>query len=95
VGFRLLNMDVNIRYDEALSYYYFSGDSLIQTTHSYLIPNNHVFHNICVWAILSFFPVETWSIRLVAFIAGCFCIPLTYYATIRYYPRGQQLLRLY
>ena len=52
---RLLFIEQPVRYDEAVSYYFFYGDSLFQATHNYSSPNNHVLHSVLGTSKNSFF----------------------------------------
>ncbi len=84
---RVFYLHQPVRYDEALSYYYFYGVSLFQATHSYLIPNNHVLYSVLSFFSTKAFGVDLWTIRLVALVFGCLAVPLAYLVAFRAHSR--------
>lgn len=87
VTLRFLFIEQPIRFDEALSYYLFYGDSLFQATHNYSTTNNHVLHSILCFFSIKMFGVHLWSIRLPAFIFGAACVPVAYFIGARFFQR--------
>ena len=66
-------LDYPLRYDEAWHYYYSSAKSL-----SYIATHfNHVLHSLLVRCTIQLFGTSPTALRLPAFAAGVFLIPLT------------------
>ena len=75
---RLWYIGQPMRYDEAVTYLYFSSKSWLTVVSSYTYPNNHVFHSVLVKAAVTVFGNAPWAIRLPAFLAGVALIPMTF-----------------
>jgi hypothetical protein len=67
---RLPWIDQPIRFDEATSWLDYSSQPLVVTVSKYDMPNNHVFHNVCMGLAIRCFGSSLWALRLTAFVAG-------------------------
>jgi 4-amino-4-deoxy-L-arabinose transferase-like glycosyltransferase len=75
---RLYYINQPIRYDEAFNYLIYAKNNFIYIISYYNLPNNHIFHTILMKISCNIFGDTIWSIRMPAFIAGVFLIPVTY-----------------
>jgi hypothetical protein len=91
-GLRLAFLSQPMRYDEAFTYTEYASRPVYVILSKYDLPNNHVFHSLCVHAACGLFGDAPWAVRLPAFLAGLFVIPATYAAARALYDRPTALL---
>ncbi len=70
-------MDHPMRYDESFSYLRFASQGPWYVATHYEAPNNHILHNLMVWASAGVFGSGPVALRLPAFAAGVLIIPAT------------------
>jgi hypothetical protein len=80
VGFivRLVALNQPIRYDEAITWAFFSARPWWTIVSWYPFPNNHVLFSLLAKATAQLAPFQPWAFRLPAFIAGVAIVPLTW-----------------
>jgi len=83
IALRVLFINQPMRTDESLTYLQFASQSIFRVLADYAAPNNHIFHTTWVWLSTNLFGISEFAIRLPAFVAGIFVIPLTYIVTAR------------
>jgi hypothetical protein len=91
-GLRLAFLGQPIRYDEAFTHAEYAGRPLYVLVSKYDLPNNHVFHSLCVHVACGLLGDAPWAIRLPAFLAGLLMVPAAYAAARALYDRPTGLL---
>lgn len=79
--FRMNDMSIPLRYDEAETYLSAVIRPWFVTVSSYYAPNNHVFHSVLAKISCGVFGGTVWALRLPALLAGLALIPATYVTT--------------
>jgi hypothetical protein len=75
---RLVALNQPMRYDESITWAFFSARSWGTIVSWYPFPNNHVLFSLLAKATASLAPFQPWAFRLPAFIAGVAIIPLVW-----------------
>lgn len=88
---RLWKINEPVAYDEAYTFIYFATRPFRQILSDYSAPNNHILHTILVSVSYKLLGPHTWIVRLPAFLAGTFCIPIAYFAGRRIFNVNQSL----
>jgi hypothetical protein len=91
-GLRLAFLSQPMRYDEAFTHAEYAGRPLYVIVSKYDLPNNHVFHSLCVHAACAVLGDAPWAIRMPAFLAGLLLVPAAYAAARALYDRPTGLL---
>jgi hypothetical protein len=91
-GLRLAFLAQPMRYDEAFTWDEYAGRPVYVIVSKYDLPNNHVFHSLCVHAVCGVLGDAPWAIRLTAFVAGVLMVPAAYAAARALYDRATGLL---
>jgi hypothetical protein len=91
-GLRLSFLGQPMRYDEAFTHAEYASRPVYVIVSKYDLPNNHVFHSLCVHAVCAVLGDAPWAVRLPAFLAGLLVIPTTYAAARALYDRPTALL---
>jgi hypothetical protein len=90
LGFRVVLLDVAMRYDEANTYTRFAGAN--DTLFDYRLPNNHILHTLLVRASALVLGEAEWAVRWPAFFFGVALVPLTAWLGWRMFGRGTGVL---
>jgi hypothetical protein len=75
---RLRILDNPIEYDEAFTYFHYGAGTLWNAVSNYGLPNNHIFHSVCLWLSTRALGLSVLSLRLPVLVAGIALVPLTY-----------------
>lgn len=67
-----------VEYDEAFTYMHYGSGSFWNAISNYGLPNNHIFHSVCLWVTTHVFGLSLLSFRLTVLLAGIALVPLTY-----------------
>jgi hypothetical protein len=80
VGFivRLVALNQPMRYDESITWAFFSARSWGTIVSWYPFPNNHVLFSLLAKATAQLSPFQPWAFRLPAFVAGVAILPLVW-----------------
>jgi len=63
-------IDPFIQYDEAHNVIFYAREPWFKIINDYRAPNNHIFHTLFVHLMIQLGGLETWNIRIPAFISG-------------------------
>lgn len=75
---RLVSLNQPMRYDESITWAFFSARSWGTIVSWYPFPNNHVLFSLLAKATAQLAPFQPWAFRLAAFVAGVAIVPLTW-----------------
>jgi len=75
---RLAGINDPVSYDEAYTSVAFASRSLWGIVSDYSLPNNHIFHTLCVHVATAILGNHSWSIRIPALLAGLAMILVAY-----------------
>ncbi|HTN77281.1 MAG TPA: glycosyltransferase family 39 protein [Pirellulaceae bacterium] len=92
IAARVVRIDQPVRYDESYTYWNFAAQPLGEIVSDYHVPNNHIFHSLCVHFTTLVLGDSPLVIRLPACVAGVLLIPLTILAGTLLYDRRVGLL---
>jgi hypothetical protein len=84
---RLWHLGRPVRYDEAWTYMEFASRPLVRALSDYRAPNNHLLNTVLVHFSTQLFGNTTFGLRFPALAAGCFAIPMSWFATRAFYGR--------
>lgn len=89
---RLAALRQPIRYDEAITWTFFSARSWSTIVSWYPFPNNHVLFSLLAKATGSLAPYQPWAFRLPALVFGVAIVPLTWAVGRRLFDRRTALV---
>lgn len=91
-GLRLAFLFQPMRYDEAFTCEEYAARPVYVIVSKYDLPNNHVFHSLCVHAARALLGDAPWAVRLPAFLAGVLLVPAAYAAARALHDRATGLV---
>jgi len=93
IGNRWVWIDKPMMHDESYTFIAFAKRPLIKIISDYHLPNNHILNTILIHFLYKLFGnFSPAVVRLPAFLAGVFCVPLSYFWSRSVYGRAVALL---